>query len=244
MPSPPAVDLLLATLECRGAVSPEERALVRGLEGSVRRFSRREELIVVGSRPVSSCLVTAGMAARVVGLADGSRQICSLHVPGDFVDLHGLLLKQMDHSVVTLTPGYAVYYPHEQLREITRRSPHLTRMLWLLTMIDAAIQRSWIASLGRRSAQAHLCHLLCELCLRLDVVGLAARHRFEFALKQGDLADVLGISTVHANRCVQQLRADKLIRWLDRSLEILDFRRLAEAAEFDPLYLNLHREPR
>src|SRR5690606_4693181 len=115
--------------------------------------------------------------ARAVLMADGGRQFTTVHVAGDFVDLPALLLRQMDHSVVALSDCTVVFVPHADLVTITEQAPHLTRLLWLATMIDGAIQREMVASLGRRTPLQHLAHLFCELYLRLEIVGLAANGR-------------------------------------------------------------------
>lgn len=237
--------LLVRALRRRDdTLSDAEASRIRALRSQSRPFRRHQELVAMGQEATECCLVAEGFVARAVALSEGDRQICSIHVPGDFVDLHGLLLKVMDHSIVAMSPGRAVFIPHGELVELTRQSPHLTRLLWMLTVIDAAIQRTWIACLGRRSARHHLGHLICELYLRLEAVGLASDHRFPFPLTQTELADILGISPVHANRSVQQLRAKGLISWGNKSLRIDDFDELAAQSEFDPTYLNLARRRR
>jgi CRP-like cAMP-binding protein len=133
---------------------------------------------------------------------------------------------------------------HESLRLITERFPHLTRMLWLTTLVDGAINRRWLMAMGRLSAAERLAHLISELAVRLEVVGLLKDHSFELPMTQAELADVLGLSAVHVNRVVQTLRQEALISWPGRTLTILDRERLAEYGEFDPVYLHLHEEPR
>ena len=134
--------------------------------------------------------------------------------------------------------------PHHRLRTVTERYPHLTRLLWLDTLIDAAIHREWIAGLGRRSAVSRLAHLFCELLLRCDAVGLAKGLAYDLPLTQIIVADVLGLSTVHVNRSLQELRQLRLVRFEGGLLEILDWQRLTVVADFDPSYLNLRSEPR
>lgn len=239
-----ATSLLIHTLLRRDRLTDAEGGLIRAMKSRSKRFHRRQELVEMGSEPSTCCLIAEGLVARTVALSGGTRQICSIHVPGDFVDLHGLLLRVMDHSVVALSAGRAIFVPHEEVRKITRVSAHLTRMLWMLTAIDAAIQRAWIASLGRRSTVGHLAHLLCEIYLRLEAVKLAADSKFVLPLTQAELADVLGVSPVHANRSVQQLRGTGLITWARGTLHIRDFAALSALAEFDPVYLNLVQRAR
>ena len=152
-------------------------------------------------------------------------------------------MKQMDHGVVALTDCVIAQAPHAALRRLTEEHPHLTRLLWLDTVIDAAIHRQWIACMGRRTALAHLAHLVCELYKRLEVVRLAADCTFELPLSQAVLADVLGLSTVHVNRLIAELRSGGVLTWAQGRVEILDWDKLAELAEFDPAFLRLRSEP-
>jgi CRP-like cAMP-binding protein len=186
----------------------------------------------------------SGFTARYQVLEEGARQITALHVAGDFVDLHSLLLKPMDHGVVALSDCQIMKVDHGRLRAIAGQHPHLGRMLWLNTLIDAAIHRQWIVAMGRRTALEHAAHLLCEVYSLLSVVGLAPDMTFEFPITQQDLADALGLSSVHVNRTVQDLRIRGLISWDGTTARILDWDGLAALAEFDPTYLQLENEPR
>lgn len=235
---------LVTSLSLRDEIDPEEAALLDGLSFRRRQLRKGEELVAQHSRPTESCVVLSGVTAREVLLDDGKRQITALHIPGDFVDLHAFLLKVMDHSVVALTDCEAAYVPHRDLLRVMERSPHLGRLLWLSTVVDGAIQRAWITSAGRRSATAHFGHLICELYLRLEAVGLASEGRFEFPVPQNELADALGFSLVHVNRTLQDLRATGLVSWKGSAVSILDFEGLARMSQFDPTYLNLIRIPR
>src|SRR4051794_39232077 len=142
-------------------------------------------MVVQGSSPQESTLLLEGLTARANTLYDGAQQITALHIPGDFVDLHSFLLRTMDHSVVALTDCRVASLSHQRLRTLTSRFPHLARLFWLSTLLDAAIHRQWIVGLGRRDALSHCAHLLCEMSLRLSVVGLCCDHTYELDLHQG-----------------------------------------------------------
>ncbi|RUU97354.1 MULTISPECIES: Crp/Fnr family transcriptional regulator [unclassified Mesorhizobium] len=236
-------DLLVRMLDRRDTLPPDEIALIEALPVRPVTFRPDEEVVREGSRPAESCLVANGFAVRNQAIRD-KRQITAIHVPGDFVDLHSLLLKVMDHSVSALGSCDVVFIRHKDLLAAMGESPHLTRMLWLSTTIDASIQRTWITCLGRRSAKQHLAHVICELYVRLEIVGLASDQTFAIPLTQAELGDVLGLSVVHVNRTLQELRANDLLSWKDRRIVILDFQRLALLADFDATYLNLFHEPR
>jgi len=182
-----------------------------------------EDIIREGDRPTESIVLLEGFAGRYNLLRNGKRQITALHVPGDFVDLHSFLVKMMDHAVLAITPCSVAGVPHEILREISENHTHLTRLLGVNLAVDAAIHRQWIVALGRRSALEHAAHLLCEMFVRLRVVGLTEDDSFKLPLTQAELGDSLGLSTVHVNRVVQELRARGLITWRGETLVIDDW---------------------
>lgn len=186
-----------------------------------------------------SLLLEQGWACRYGALPDGRRQILALHVSGDFVDLQSFPLKRMDHTVATLSRCRIAVYPHENLRQLSETMPHLTRLLWMATLIDAAILRQWLLGAGQRSALERAAHLICELFTRLDVVGAAPDGLFSLPLTQAELGDALGVSQVHANRVVGELRSRGLVTWRDETVRILDWPGLQALAEFDPTYLML-----
>jgi len=234
----------LRSLERRDALNDEEVKIINELPARPAIFAAGEEIVGENTRQKESCLVTSGFAARSQSLRSGERQITAVHVPGDFVDLHSMMLKVMDHSVMALGPCKVAFISHEKIREATEKSAHLTRLFWLSTTIDGAIQRTWITCLGRRSAEQHLAHLICELYVRLEAAGIASDFVYEFPVTQVQLGDVLGLSVVHVNRKLQELRGAGLVEWRDGRVRIKDFERLAELAEFDPTYLSLRRESR
>ena len=182
--------------------------------------------------------------AETLDLADGQRQIMEVHVPGDFLDLHSFLLKRLEHNVGSLTPVRIALVPHDALRQITEDHPHLARLLWFSTLLDAAIHRERILSVGRRSAVARIAHLICELKLRLEVIGLSDGSRFALPLTQTDLADASGLTAVHVNRMLKRLRDDDLLTFRGGEVTIHDWDRLQRVAEFSADYLYLERRPR
>ena len=237
-------DPLLLKLEQRDRLSPEERQVLQRAVTRVREYGADEDIVREGDRPAASSLLLEGFAARYKVLSNGKRQITALHVTGDFVDLHSFLLHTMDHGIVALSPCRVAIVPHETLREITERYPHLGRLLLLNTLIDGATHREWLVAMGRRPAIAHTAHLLCELFTRLRVVGQTNDRSFNLPITQAEFGDALGLSTVHVNRVLQELRAKRLITWDDGLVTIHDWERLQHIAEFDPTYLNLQNEAR
>ena len=233
------VDPLVARLSQKNVVTPEEREILGKAIARIRDVPADQDLVTEGSRPTESTLLLRRFTARYSTVSNGKRQIVAIHVSGDFVDLHGFLLNRMDHGIYTMTPCRIASVPHQRLLEITEKFPHLTRLLWLSTLIDAAIHRQWIVGVGRLSAVARVAHLICELYARLAAVGETDGLRFQLPITQEELADSFGMSIVHLNRSLQELRGAGLFSWQRDQVEILDWDRLVEIGEFDPTYLNL-----
>ena len=235
---------LVLKLEQRDRLSDHEKRVLEASVVRVREVRADEDIIREGDRPLESSLLLDGFAARYKVLSNGRRQITALHVLGDFVDLHSFLLKTMDHGVLALTPCRVGLVPHAAVEKITEEHPHLARLLWLGTLIDGAIHREWLTAMGRRSATAHMAHLVCELFVRLGAVGRVQNSTIQLPITQSELGDTLGLSTVHVNRVLQELRKDGLIRTRGNELTVLDWERLQALAEFTPIYLSIQKERR
>ncbi len=235
---------LIRKLGQRDDLSEEEKQVLNKAISRVVQFGADEDMVREHDRPSECKLLLEGWASRYVTLEDGRRQIVAIQISGDFVDLHSFPLKKMDHSIGTLTRCTVALVPHEALREITENYPHLTRLLWVNTLIDGAIQRRWLLGLGRKSATESMAHLLCELYTRLNVVGLTQGYTFRVPFTQAEFGDCLGLSTVHTNRVLGDLRSEGLVTWRGENVEITDWEGLQSLAHFDPTYLNLEDEPR
>lgn len=240
----PGLEPLFRRLSLRDSVNDEERRALTEIMTEVKTLPAGTDIVREGERPGRSTLVLSGLTCRYRDVESGKRQITAIHVPGDFVDLHSFLIKQMDHSVGTLSPCVVAYAPHEGLERITERMPHLGRLLWLLTLIDASIHRQWLVTMGAYPALNRTAHLICELITRLTFDSGQVGMTFTIPITQQDLGDTLGLSTVHTNRVIRELKMRELIQWQGQEIKLLDWPRLVELAQFDPLYLHLSREPR
>jgi len=230
---------LVQRLEQLAPLTFEERRALVDAVSVEKEFPRGSEIVKQGSEPTVSCFLLDGFAGQNTYLSGGREQITAIRIPGDFVDLHSFLLAGMDHSIVALSDCRVGLVPHTNLKAITDDHPHLTRVLWLITLIDGAIHRAWVAAIGRRTAEQHLAHLVCELYVRLSRAGLVEGSAFTLPMTQSDMANALGLSSVHVNRVTMELRRNGLISWRHRVMEIPDFEKLADFADFDPTYLNL-----
>lgn len=232
----------LMKLRQRFEIDADEEKAIRAAVAEIRKVAADRTLIREGQELNESLLLVKGWLARSKDLAGGERQMTELHVAGDFPDLHGFTLKRLDHDVLTLSECTIAVVPHDRLRQLTERYPRLARIYWFTTNMDAAIHRSWALSLGKRSAISRTAHLFCELFARLEVIGHTRGDSYDFPLTQRELSECLGLTPVHANRTLQELRRRDLIALENRQLTILDRRSLEAVAEFDPAYLYLDRQ--
>jgi CRP-like cAMP-binding protein len=233
------ISVHLNKLKRRTQLSSEEERAIRDSVAETRRVPADQVLIHSGEELHTSMILIDGWLARSKDLPGGERQVTELHVAGDFPDLHAFTLKRLDHDIVTLSDCIVAMVPHERLQWITEQHPRLARIYWFTTNVDGAITRELALSLGRRSAAARMAHLFCELHMRLEAVGRARPDGFEFPLTQRELAECLGLTVVHANRTIQELRRRRLVELESRQLTILNRGGLEGLADFDPSYLYL-----
>jgi CRP-like cAMP-binding protein len=225
-------------LEHGATLTDEDRRRIDQALEDLRVFSRGEDIICEGDRPDDAHVVLEGFACRYKVVRDGGRQIMGWLVPGDFCDLQVHLLGRMDHSIAALTACRVARVPPEAVVELTRHERISQALRWA-TLVDEAVLREWMVGMGRRPADRQIAHLICELLYRLRSVGLAEGDRFEFPVTQEEVADTVGMSSVHVNRVLQQLRAEGMIGQQGRVLIVLDEPRLCAFADFDPNYLHL-----
>lgn len=229
---------VIRKLQHGAELSPTDCALLEETMSVAVRVAEHEDLVQEGEPSPEVQVVLEGFACRYKTLPDGGRQIMAWLLPGDFCDLHVSVLGEMDHSVGTLAPSVIGKLPRDGLEAFTDRRPALTRAFWWATLVDAAILREWLVNIGRRPGDARIAHLICETLHRLQAVGLAEDNSF-VPPTQIDMADTVGLSAVHVNRIVQQLRRDRLIAWRGRRLRILDLPALQALGGFNPNYLHM-----
>ena len=211
-------------------------------KGAIREVSPRRDIIHEGVDPGAVRLILEGWACRYKSLPDGRRQTLAFFIPGDLCDAHVYLLRKMDHSIGAITHLRYAEIGREQMDALAARYPRISQAISWNVLVTASIQREWILSLGQRNAHEHLAHLMVELFHRLRAVGMTSGDTCPFPLTQNDLADATGMTCVHVNRVLQELRSDGLIELDHRELRIPDLPRLEKAALFNPGYLHLDHE--
>jgi CRP-like cAMP-binding protein len=235
----PEHKILFRKLRSISPLADDETQCLAALPFSARSVAADQDIVREGDRPSECCLVVEGFVCRYKLTHEGKRQIFSFHLPGDIPDLQSLHINIMDHSLMTLTPCKLAFIPHESLTELMHQCPRIADVLWRDTLIDAAVFREWMMGIGRRSAETRIAHLLCEVLVRMKAVGLANADACELPITQAELGDALGLSTVHVNRSLQELRGKGLITLRGSVLTVENWGGLKKAGEFDPTYLHL-----
>lgn len=219
----------------------ERERLNELLSYPTKTYARGQTIIDEGQKVRDIHLVLTGLAARTKFLEDGERQIMAFLIPGDLCDVEVFVLEAMDHSIVALSETTCVLVPAKVIEDLLSESSTLTKALWWSTMTDSAILRERIIDHGSRDARERIAHLCYEMLVRYRIVGETTDDTFPFSITQEDLADATGITPVHVNRTLQQLRSEGLIDLKNKVLTVLDTKGLKEAAQFNPNYLHLDR---
>ena len=229
---------LLERLTVVSGLEEEDVEALRALPIAIRRVEAGHSIVRDGDRPKECCLLVEGFCIRAKTTSRGQRQILSIHIPGEIPDLQSLHLHVLDHDLITLTGSTLGFISHTALRAMNRARPRVGELLWRDTLIDAAMFREWIVNVGQRPAPQRLAHIIVELRDRLAVIGRVAGHAFEMPLTQEQLGEAMGITSVHANRVLKQLREDNIIDFHRGRVTIRDERKLQELADFDRRYLH------
>ena len=229
---------MVRKFERRGRLDDADREALLALPHTMRRCSAGAHLVRDGDRPDHCCVLLSGFAYRHKLTGEGGRQVIALHMQGDFLDLQNSFLAVSDHNVQMLTEGDVAFVPRDAVRELALASPRIGVALWIDTLIDGSIFREWVVNVGRRDARARVAHILCEFSLRLEAAGLAENHRYELPMTQEQLADAVGLTSVHVNRVLRQLAEDGLISRNKRSIVIEDWHRMRDVGDFSERYLH------
>jgi len=209
--------------------------------GRSRTKPARQDLIREGDSPRTVFLLKGGWACRYKTLDDGRRQCLGFLIAGDLCDYQSHVLGHMDHSIGSITPVEYVEIGHDRIEQVVARYPLLARAFWWQALTSASAQREWAINLGQRSALERIAHLFCELFLRLQSIGMTSGNRCDMPITQMDIAEATGLTSVHVNRTLQEMRANGLIMLKERVLEIPDLSALLDSAMFSRGYLHLGR---
>jgi CRP-like cAMP-binding protein len=234
----PTFEAMVRRLERRTPLSPGDRQTLLTLPHTVRRLAVNGHVIRDGDAPEYCALLLSGFAFRYKLTGEGARQIISLHIAAEFLDLQNSFLGVADNSVQTLTECEVALIPITVMQDLALSNSSIGRALWIDTLIDASIFREWVVNVGRRDSRARVAHILCEFSLRLEAAGMAKNHHYELPMTQEQLADAVGLTSVHVNRVLRQLEEERLIDRNRRAITISDWARLRDAGDFNERYLH------
>jgi len=228
---------MIERLQSAAALPHGDRAILLKLPSITRAFADGQFVARDGDRSLQSAVILSGFLYRQKSVRMRS-QILSFYVPGDMPDVQTLHFPMMDHDLISAGPSTVAFIPNSVLIKALDQSRSLTHIFWRETLIDAAIFREWVTNLGSRDALSRTAHVICELATRLATVGLVRDGVFSVPFTQQQMADATGLSVVHTNRTIQELRRRNLIAWGSRVIAIFDRRELDEVADFDAAYLH------
>lgn len=224
-------------------LSQDEKQLLETAGNRSILVEKGDVIINEGERPEHVYLIEKGWACRYKLLENGDNHIMAFLIPGDLCDVHITILEKMDHSIRALTPVTMRKFPADEIRNIMENYPRLARALFWSTLVDEAVLREWLVNIGTRSAEARLAHVFCEMLIRSRIAGSAEGDEMEFPLTQAELSESMGLTQVHINRVLQKLRHEGLVKLEKKRLTILDWDRLKQFSQFDPVYLHCQNVP-
>jgi CRP-like cAMP-binding protein len=230
---------LIRQLETIASISADDRKALAALPIRTKAISENRDIVREGDRPSESCLILEGLVCRYKMVAGGRRQIVSFHFPGDMPDLQSLYLDAMDHNIGALVPTRVAFIAHDAINRMTDLQPSVGRVLAKHALVDGSIFREWVANVGRRPALERVAHVICECFVRMRALGIVQQATFELPLTQSEIGDATGLSNVHVNRTMQELRRQGLIATVGKIHSILNWDQLQEVADFRPAYLHL-----
>jgi CRP-like cAMP-binding protein len=205
----------------------------------MRDLKAHQYVVWDGDRPQNTCLLVSGFAFRHKLAGNGGRQILSIHMKGDLIDLQNSLLGVADHNVQMMTDGSVALVPAQAMVDLAFRMPGIGMAMWYETLVEGSIFREWILNVGRRDAFTAIAHLLCEFALRAEQAQISQATSYELPLTQEQLADAVGLTSVHVNRTLMRLEEEGHIRRNRRNIQIDDWQNLAKVADFEPRYLHV-----
>jgi len=229
---------LIERLRLSGPLSEEDVRVTTILQRNTKRYPARTDFPRATGNQKALYIIVHGWACTFKDLQDGSRQVIDVLIPGDIAGLRTGLLTSPAQSFGTISEVEAAEISSHAILRLFEQWPRIASSLLWAAGQDSAILAERLVDIGRRSATARIAHFLLELGARLQVIGQATHRGFPCPLTQHDLANALGLTAIHVNRVLRELRERNLLAFRNAEVEFLDRKRLAALAQFDPGYLN------
>jgi CRP-like cAMP-binding protein len=238
--SPAALRLFVDRLASRSILTGEEEAAVLGLTGHEKQVAAHIDFVRQGEEVDHSCLVVDGLAGRFGQNSDGERQITCLHIPGDMADLPSVVSPKSGWGLSALTNTTILRISHADLRRVAASHPGIAEAFWRDCVADGSIFSEWVVNVGRRDAISRIAHLLCEMAIRCERAKQGERLSFPLPITQMGLGDATGLTSIHVNRMLRELRNQSIATVQSGRVTILDWDRLSKTAEFDEGFMLLN----
>lgn len=232
------VNRFIDKLSALASFSAKDISALTAATAGARQVPAKQDLIREGDRPGPVFVILEGWSYRYKILRDGTRQILAFMMPGDSCDLHAGLLAEMDHGIQTIVPSVVATIERAEMDALLDRHPSIARAMYVAQLVDQGTLRAWITSMGRRTSVQRAAHLMCELYVRATSIGLPLDGVVRFPISQLLLADALGMTPVHLNRVLKELRERGVMKLSRGNLSITDAAQLVSIAGFDENYLH------
>ena len=234
-----ALQLLVKRLETRSVLTDEEVDALLGLNGQTKQVAAHVDVVGLSEQVDHSCLVVDGLIGRFGQSRTGARQITCLHLPGDMADLSSVVSPKSGWALKSLTSTTLLLIPHADLRRLAAKYSGVAEAFWRDCVADGSIFSEWVVNVGRRNALSRLAHLFCEIATRCEHAGLGDRRTFPLPITQTGLADATGMTSVHVNRVLRELRTRSIVELRGGIVRICDWEQLVSVGDFDAGFLLL-----
>lgn len=234
-----ALHLFVKRMVSRSALSAEEVDALLGLKGQIREVSPHVDFVQLGEQINHACLVVDGLVGRFGQNKNGARQITCLHIPGDMADLPSVVSPKAGWALGALTKSTVLRIPHADLRRVAATYPGLAEAFWRDCVADGSIFSEWVVNIGCRDALSRLAHLFCEMAIRCEQAGYGDRRAYSLPITQSDLGDATGLTSVHVNRTLKELRSRSIVDLRAGIVTVHDWNQLVSVGDFDASFLLL-----
>ena len=234
-----ALQRFVNRLALRSLLTDEEVSALLGLNGEIKQVASHIDFVRKGEMVDHSCLVIDGLVGRFGQNSDGARQITCFHIPGDMADLPSVVCPKSEWGLSALTDTTVLRIPHADLRRVAAKHSGLAEAFWRDCVADGSIFSEWVVNVGRRDALSRLAHLFCEMAIKCEKAGQGDRRSYPLPITQTDLGDATGLTSVHVNRTLKELRTRSLVELRLGTITIHDWDQLVKAGDFDAGFMLL-----
>jgi CRP-like cAMP-binding protein len=234
-----ALQLFVSRLASRSALTEDEKIALLALNGHIKQVVAHADFIQQGQQVDHACLVVDGLVGRFGQNRDGARQITCLHIPGDMADLPSVVSPKAGWGLSALTSTTILRIPHADLRRVAATHPGIAEAFWRDCVADGSIFSEWVVNVGRRDAISRLAHVFCEMAIRYEQAGQGDRSTFPLPVTQTDLGDATGLTAVHVNRTLRDLREQSIVELRSGTVTVHDWDRLVKTGDFDAAFMLL-----